>query len=110
MKKQPKDSAIGRREFLAATGGLLAAAVPGGETIAHAANSEASLLGFPAAKASGNLRKIPIGVFYPGYDHLSLNDYLDNDLTLRPRTLAKSTRGYTSNPHYPLDGHIPPRS
>jgi len=29
MKKQPKDSAIGRREFLAATSGLLAAAVPG---------------------------------------------------------------------------------
>src|SRR6267154_2315182 len=53
MKKQPKDSAIGRREFLAATGGLLAAAVPGGETIAHAANSEASLLGFPEAKEIG---------------------------------------------------------
>src|SRR5947207_1738527 len=57
MKKQPKDSAIGRRGFLAATGGLLAAAVPGGEIIARAANSEVSLLGFPAAKASGSLRK-----------------------------------------------------
>ena len=77
MKKQPKDSAIGRREFLAATSGLLAAAVPGGEILAHAANSEAPVLDFPAAKASGNLRKIPIGVFDPVYDHLSLDAMLD---------------------------------
>src|SRR5258706_13155444 len=63
MKKEPKNSAIGRREFLAASGGLLAAAVPGGGAPAHAgksvhsANSPAS--GPPAPKASGYLRQIP---------------------------------------------------
>ena len=62
MKRKPKISAIGRREFLAATSGLLAAAVPGSEMIAHAANSEAPLPYAPVPKPAGNLRKIPIGV------------------------------------------------
>ena len=77
MKKQSENSAIGRREFLAATSGLLAAAVPGGEMLAHAANSEDPISGAPAAKPAGNLRKIPIGVFDPVYDHLSLDAMLD---------------------------------
>src|SRR6266704_2011328 len=50
MKKQPRNSAIGRREFLAATSGLLAASVPGGEMLAHAANSEAPVPSVSAAK------------------------------------------------------------
>ena len=93
MKIRPTDSAIGRREFLAATGGLLAAAIPGGETIAHAANSEASLLGFPAAKASGSLRKIPIGVFDPVYDHLSLDAMLDKVTALGLEAMEIGTGG-----------------
>src|SRR5437762_5330077 len=110
MKKQPKDSAIGRRGFLAATGGLLAAAVPGGEIIARAANSEVSLLGFPAAKASGSLRKIPIGVFDPVYDHLSLDAMLDKVTALGLEAMEIGTGGYPNNPHCPLDELIADRS
>jgi len=110
MKKQPKDSAIGRRGFLAATGGLLAAAVPGGEIIARAANSEASLLGFPAVKASGSLRKIPIGVFDPVYDHLSLDAMLDKVTALGLEAMEIGTGGYPNNPHCPLDDLITDRS
>src|SRR5947207_1422808 len=110
MKKQPKDSAIGRRGFLAATGGLLAAAVPGGEIIARAANSEVSLLGFPAAKASGSLRKIPIGVFDPVYDHLSLDAMLEKVTALGLEAMEIGTGGYPNNPHCPLDELIADRS
>src|SRR5437667_1234737 len=110
MKKQPKDSASGRRGFLAATGGLLAAAVPGGEIIARAAKSEASLLGFPAAKASGNLRKTPIGVFDPVYDHLSLDAMLDKVTALGLEAMEIGTGGYPNNRHCPLDELIADRS
>src|SRR6266404_3872202 len=110
MKKQLKDSAIGRRQFLAATSGLLAVAVPGGEILAHAANSEAAPLGLPAAKASGNLRKIPIGVFDPVYDHLSLDAMLDKVTALGLEAMEIGTGGYPNNRHCPLDELIADRS
>src|SRR5256885_2313228 len=102
MKKQPKNSAIGRREFLAATSSLLAATVPGAEMIAHAANSEAPLPSFPAAKPSGNLRKSPIGVFDPVYDHLSLDAMLDKVTALGLEAMESGTGGYPNNRHCPL--------
>src|SRR6202521_397039 len=109
MKKQPKNSAIGRREFLAATSGLLAATVPGAEMIAHAANSEAPFPSFPAAKPSGNLRKIPIGVFDPVYEHLSLDAMLDKVTALGLEAMEIGTGGYPNNPHCPLDELIADR-
>src|SRR5439155_8632984 len=109
MKKQPKNSAIGRREFLAATSSLLAATVPGAEMIAHAANSEAPLPSFPAAKPSGNLHKIPIGVFDPVYDHLSLDAMLDTVSALGLEAMEIGTGGYPNNPHCPLDDLIDDR-
>ncbi|MCU1316867.1 MAG: hypothetical protein JWN63_2189, partial [Candidatus Acidoferrum typicum] len=109
MKKQPKNSAIGRREFLAATGGLLAATVPGAERIAHAASSEAPVLDFHAARASGNLRKIPIGVFDPVYDQLSLDAMLDKVTALGLEAMEIGTGGYPNNRHCPLDELIADR-
>src|SRR5690348_756739 len=102
MKKQPKNSGIGRREFLAATSGLLAAAVPGGEMIAHAADPRDPLPGVPAPKPAGNLRKIPIGVFDPVYDHLSLDAMLDKVTALGLEAMEIGTGGYPNNHHCPL--------
>ncbi len=110
MKKQSKNSAVGRREFLAATSGLLAAAVPGGEMLAHAANSEAPLPSVPAAKPPGNLRKIPIGVFDPVYEHLSLDAMLDKVTGLGLEAMEIGTGGYPNNPHCPLDELIADRA
>src|ERR1700682_2298886 len=107
MKKEPENSAIGRREFLAATSGLLAAAVPGGEVLALAANSP--LQGLPAAKPSGNLRKIPIGVFDPVYEHLSLDAMLDKVTALGLEAMEIGTGGYPNNHHCPLDELIADR-
>src|SRR5256885_6128590 len=102
MKKQSENSAIGRREFLAATSGLLAAAVPGGEMLAHAASSEDPIAGAPAAKPAGTLRKSPIGVFDPVYDHLSLDAMLDKVTALGLEAMESGTGGYPNNRHCPL--------
>src|SRR5713101_7018167 len=109
MKKQPKNSGIGRREFLAATSGLLAAAVPGSEALARAANPDASLPSAPSAKPAGNLRKIPIGVFDPVYDHLSLDAMLDKVTALGLEAMEIGTGGYPNNHHCPLDELIADR-
>src|SRR5258708_24716383 len=103
MKKLPKSSGIGRREFLAATSGLLAAAVPGSEVLAHAASSEAPLPSVPAPRPAGNLRKIPIGVFDPVYEHLSLDAMLDKVTALGLAAMEIGTGGYPNNHHCPLD-------
>src|SRR5260370_18344772 len=102
MKKQLMNSDIGRREVLAATSGLLAAAVPGSEVLAHAASSEAPLPSFPTPNPSGNLRKIPIGVFDPVYEHLSLDAMLDKVTALGLEAMEIGTGGYPNNHHCPL--------
>ncbi len=109
MKKQPRNSAIGRREFLAATSGLLAVAIPGSEMLVHAANPEAPLPSVPAAKPPGNLRKIPIGVFDPVYEHLSLDAMLDKVTALGLEAMEIGTGGYPNNHHCPLDELIADR-
>ena len=110
MKKQPKNSAIGRREFLAATSGLLAAAVPGGEALAHAANAEAARSNAAVPKPAGNLRKIPIGVFDPVYNHLSIDAMLDKVSALGLEAMEIGTGGYPNNHHCPLDDLVKDRA
>ena len=80
MKKPSLESAIDRRQFLAATGGLLAASVPGTPNIVAAeptSGVRAVDSSAPRPRPAGNLRKIPIGVFDPVYEHLSLDAMLD---------------------------------
>src|SRR5260370_444343 len=110
MKKLPKSSGIGRREFLAATSGLLAAAVPGSEVLTHAASPEAPLPSVPAPRPAGNLRKIPIGVFDPVYEHLSLDAMLDKVTALGLEAMEIGTGGYPNNHHCPLDDLVADRA
>src|SRR5207247_9945280 len=102
MKRKPKISTIGRREFLGGTSGLLAAAVAGGGMIAHASDSEDSRPNLRAPKPAGSLRKIPIGVFDPVYDHLSLDAMLDQVTGLGLEAMEIGTGGYPNNRHCPL--------
>jgi sugar phosphate isomerase/epimerase len=135
MKSGHKNSRIDRRQFLAATGGgLLAAAVPGAaakaasaagvaraaatsaaETTgaassASAGNSMGSLAGSSTgagrSQGGGSLRKIPIGVFDPVYDKLSLDEMLDVMSGLGLEAVEIGTGGYPNNPHCPLDDLI----
>src|ERR1700759_2029010 len=81
------DSNIDRRKFLSATGGglLAAATMPGIASAASRGAGASALPGFGGASAgagessaahgqsSGAKKKIPIGVFDPVYDNLSLD-------------------------------------
>jgi sugar phosphate isomerase/epimerase len=123
MKNGRKSSAIDRRQFLATTGAsLLAAAVPSAAertslSAAKAAPSAESahtpsgstaastLSGAPGRgqAAGASLRKIPIGVFDPVYDKLSLDEMLDTVSALGLEAMEIGTGGYPNNRHCPLD-------
>jgi sugar phosphate isomerase/epimerase len=110
MKKPRKSSALDRRQFLAATGGLLAASLPVAANIHNVVDSTAPSPLPPSPKPSGNLRKIPIGVFDPVYDHLSLDAMLDKVTALGLEAMEIGTGGYPNNPHCPLDDLIVDRA
>src|SRR5579859_4437384 len=95
---------VDRRQFLAATGGgLLAAAVPGG------ADARASFSGAEGASSKRSTtppaaqRKIPIGVFDPVYDKLSLDEMLDKVSALGLEAMEIGTGGYPGSHHCPVD-------
>jgi len=112
MNSGRKESGIDRRKFLAATGGgFLAAAAPGAAATAGPALSAFSLAGAsPAAgrdgQGSGAKKRIPIGVFDPVYDNLSLDQMLETLSALGVEAMEIGTGGYPHNPHCPLDDLI----
>jgi len=102
-----------RREFLTKTGsGLLAAAALPADAAMAAPKSDAladtaalppppSRTPSPAAK-----KKIPIGVFNPVYDDLSIDAMLDKVTALGLEAMEIGTGGYPNNKHCPLDDLI----
>ncbi len=99
-----------RRQFLAASGGLLAATVPASSLVARASESVASPASASTPTPAGNLRKIPIGVFDPVYEHLSLDAMLDKVTALGLEVMEIGTGGYPNNHHCPLDDLVADRS
>src|SRR5712664_3985380 len=100
MKSRRKSSSIDRRKFLTATGtGLLAASMP---SIANGANfsERGAVPNSPAQTSSDALRKIPIGVFDPVYDKLSLDEMLDRVSALGLEAMENGTRVYPRTGHY----------
>jgi sugar phosphate isomerase/epimerase len=104
-----------RREFLTKTGsGLLAAAaIPAGAAMAAGKNNAPGPLDtgvFPAPEtrtaSPGAKKKIPIGVFDPVYDELSLDAMLDKVSALGLEAMEIGTGGYPNNKHCPLDDLI----
>ena len=110
MKIPLDDSAIDRRQFLAASSGLLASALPGGAMVANAANPARTPRAFPRPRPSSNFRKIPIGVFDPVYKDLSLDAMLDKVSALDLEVMEIGTGAYPGNHHCPLDELIADRS
>jgi sugar phosphate isomerase/epimerase len=108
MKNKRQPQGIDRRKFLAATGsGLLAAAMPAG------AKASASGVASNANPVRGDsdttqatktsLRKIPIGVFDPVYDKLSLDEMLDKVSALGLEAMEIGTGNYPGSGHCPVD-------
>src|SRR5213082_3251241 len=106
----PSNLSMDRRRFLAASGGLLAASVPGNSIVANAAESAAFSAPTLTPRPAGNLRKIPIGVFDPVYEKLSLDAMLDKVTALGFEAMEIGTGGYPNNHHCPLDDLIDDRS
>ena len=103
MSNLPKTSALDRRHFLAATGGgLLAAALPSASRAAENFAVAAPEANPPAARPA-NLRKIPIGVFDPVYEKLSLDQMLDKVSALGLEAMEIGTGGYPGSNHCPVD-------
>lgn len=95
-----------RRKFLAATGGgFLAAALPASAKLDHPSEnlSPSSVHSSEPPKAPGSMRKIPIGVFDPVYDHLSLDEMIEKVSALGLEAMEIGTGGYPDSKHCPVD-------
>src|SRR5262249_53255730 len=114
MNARSRKNAVNRREFLSQTGsGLLAATLP-------AASSWATSVGPPPAAPvssatsstapAGAKKKIPIGVFDPVYNHLSLEEMLEKVSALGLEAMEIGTGGYPNNKHCALDDLIADKS
>src|ERR1700745_965510 len=109
MSFRPRKNSVNRREFLTATGTGLAAAAALPATGAWAAVSDSSVKIDATNREphtvspAGAKKKIPIGVFDPVYEHLSLDEMLDKVRALGLEALEIGTGGYPHNHHCPLD-------
>ena len=104
MKKQRREATLDRRTFLRTTGGgLLAAAVPGGGGLAKIAEPREAQPSRNPEGESGPKRKIPIGVFDPVYENLSLDEMLDKVSALGLEAMEIGTGGYPGSAHCPVD-------
>ena len=103
MKARSRQNVVNRRRFLRETsGGLLAATLPAATPWVAAPPS-----GEPrTAPPAGARKKIPIGVFDPVYEHLSLDEMLDKVAALGLEAMEIGTGGYPNNKHCPLDDLI----
>lgn len=114
MSARSKKNEVNRREFLSKTGtGLLVATIP--DSTAWASRLQPSTLASSSASPrtpapSGAKKKIPIGVFDPVYNHLSVDEMLDKVIALGLEAMEIGTGGYPNNPHCPLDDLIADKS
>jgi sugar phosphate isomerase/epimerase len=101
MQKQqaPISSPTNRRQFLGLTGGLLGVTFSAmNASAAEPASSAPARAALPADK----LRKIPIGVFDPVYEKLSLDEMLDVISALGLEAVEIGTGGYPGSNHCPV--------
>ena len=95
-----------RREFLTATGGLVAATLASGEPLsALAPGAGTNSTAQPNAgqgSASNSPRKLLIGVFDPVYNNLTLEQMLEKISALRLEAVEIGTGGYPAAPHCPV--------
>lgn len=104
MKNKRREATLDRRQFLSTTGGgLLAASVPGAARIADLAESRRSAPSRNSGRGSGPKRKIPIGVFDPVYENLSLDEMLEKVSALGLEAMEIGTGGYPGSAHCPVD-------
>jgi len=94
-------SQANRREFLGVAGGTVvaAAAMAAGPTSASASTGSSST---SVPQSTGTKKKIPIGVFDPVYEKLSLDEMLDRVSVLGLEAMEIGTGGYPGTNHCPV--------
>ncbi len=97
MPNNSDPMSLARRNFIAATGGVLAGAVAAPRVLSGAAPHPESAQ--PAAH--GSRRKIPIGVFDPAFPDLTLDQLVDKYASLGVEAAEIGTGGYPNNKHCP---------
>jgi len=103
--------AVDRRDFLTAAGSaLLVGALPSAADSVERSRRDAALAENPFPSRAGSLRKIPIGVFDPVYEHLGIDEMLDKVSALGLEAMEIGTGGYPNNHHCPLDDLIADRA
>src|SRR5262249_42697992 len=94
MTAVSKKNAVNRRAFLSQTGsGLLAATLPVADSWAALSEPAAPAARPHSTVPAGAKKKIPIGVFDPVYDHLSLDQMLDKVSALGLEAMEIGTGG-----------------
>jgi sugar phosphate isomerase/epimerase len=104
MSQSLPPDAASRRNFLATTGSLLAAAaaLPSGASVLGKESASGSPSS-PQLAAPGGRRKIPIGVFDPVFDKLSLEEMIDKVSSLGIEAVEIGTGGYPGASHCPVE-------
>jgi sugar phosphate isomerase/epimerase len=101
MTKGKEVPSVSRRRFLATTGSLIAAAPAVGRAGAPAAGETPAVQ--PALPATPEPRRpIPIGVFDPVYDQLSLEEMIEKISALGIEAVEIGTGGYPGAKHCPV--------
>lgn len=108
MEKLSNSRTPSRRQFLSATGGVLAAATASRISSAKAAEFPSTSIQTNAGQNSSSSstapwRKIPIGVFDPAFPDLSLDQMLDKVAGYGLEAMEIGTGGYPDNHHCPLN-------
>jgi len=108
MEKLSNSRTPSRRQFLTATGGVLAAATASRISSAEAAEFPSTSIQTNAGQNSSSSstapwRKILIGVFDPAFPDLSLDQMLDKVAGYGLEAMEIGTGGYPDNHHCPLN-------
>ena len=101
MTKGKGVPSVSRRSFLATTGSLIAAAPAVGRGVTPTPG-ETPLARPAIPPAPEPTRPIPIGVFDPVYNHLSLDEMLDKFSALGIEAVEIGTGGYPGTKHCPV--------
>src|SRR5208282_6405209 len=89
MDERTGSGSVSRRSFLATTGSMLAAT-----PIVSSVASKGGELPEAAPAGENSMRKIPIGVFDPVYDQLSLDEMLEKISALGIEAVEIGTGGF----------------
>ena len=100
MADRTGSGSVSRRSFLATTGSVLAAAPAVRSASSKPTEGPRALRA--ASEAETPMRKIPIGVFDPVYDHLSLDEMLEKISALGIEAVEMGTGGFPGTKHCPV--------